>query len=541
MSPPRRPAPTAFTLIELIVSIAMVMILVLGIHQVFKLTSDTIGAGQALGAKARDFRAVQSTFYNDLSMTAPPPASNGGALDDGPFFLIRSARMSMFRSRADQQADRDGDPATLDVDGNNAEGEAAVPGETVRATELNDRSHRLDRLMFFARGSFRRQTGGDVPSGGRSPFVADMSSHEAFLWYGHLQLPDYSTPSGDARQFTPRAPGERVPPDAPAGATQPKNPINYYAADWTLGRVSVALVDATRPRGGGSLDEIRDDANVAQFFYRAAGPLPPLHAASAGQPVRSDDGWQLEWSRYDLVNTSIPQFRQALARYAGASAALPWHQLFAPLQFQADPFPRRPLTAASVARVAPVFLTHCSQFAVEYAGDFVTQVRGDPYGATAALRSPPDEGRVISNDPDDVLDFVRMRDDSRSVRWYGLPRDTDGDGKITGGAGPGQTNRLTDVVPLRDVRRTATVRRPRERDEAPFERMVDERGRQRLPFPAGGDYARSMPPDATYVAAWGPDTAGSPRPQMLRIVFTLDDPSGRLSAAQTYEYVVKLP
>ena len=79
MSPPRRATPTAFTLIELMVSIAIVLILVLGIHQVFKLTSDTVGAGQGLGSKARDFRAVQSTFYNDLSMTVPPQASTGRA------------------------------------------------------------------------------------------------------------------------------------------------------------------------------------------------------------------------------------------------------------------------------------------------------------------------------------------------------------------------------------------------------------------------------------------------------------------------------
>ena len=527
------------------VSIAIVLILVLGIHQVFKLTSDTVGAGQALGSKARDFRAVQSTFYNDLSMTVPPPASNGGALDDGPFFLIRSARMTMFRSRGDQLADRDGDPSTLDIDGNNVDGEANVPGERVRTTDLNDRSHRLDRLMFFARGSFRRQTGGDVRSAGASPFVADMSSREAFLWYGHLQLPDYSTPSGDLRQFTPRAPGERVPPNAAISAPQPKNPINFYAADWALGRVAIALADATGERAGPA-DTIKDRAGVDQLFYRTAGPLPPLRAGSSGaQPVRSDDGWQLEWSRYDLLNVSIPQFRQALARYASAAAPAPtsppWHLLVSPLQFQADPFPRRPLTAAAVARVAPIFLANCSQFAVEYAGDFVTQVKGDPYGATAAERNPTDEGRVISNEPDDVLDFVKMPDGAVNVRWYGLPRDTDGDGKIEAGASRGQTNRLTDVVPLRDVRRTATVRKPGERDEAPFERLLDERGRQRLPLPAGGDYAKSMGPDATYVVAWGPDTVGSPRPTMLRIVFALDDPAGRLSAAQTYEYVVKLP
>ena len=191
--------------------------------------------------------------------------------------------------------------------------------------------------------------------------------------------------------------------------------------------------------------------------------------------------------------------------------------------------------------MASVFLANCSQFAVEYAGDFVTQVKADPYGATPAERQPPDEGRVASNEPDDVLDFVKAPDGAVNVRWYGLPRDANGDGRIEGGGGRGQSNRLTDVVPLRDVRRTASVRKTGERDEAPFERMTDEKGRQRLPFPAGGDYAGSMPEGATYVVAWGPDTAGSPRPLMLRIVFALDDPSGRLSEAQTYEYVVRLP
>ena len=54
--PPNQPR-RAFTLIEVMISIALVLILVLGINQVFKLTSDTVGAGQALASKARDYRA----------------------------------------------------------------------------------------------------------------------------------------------------------------------------------------------------------------------------------------------------------------------------------------------------------------------------------------------------------------------------------------------------------------------------------------------------------------------------------------------------
>jgi hypothetical protein len=130
-----------------------------------------------------------------------------------------------------------------------------------------------------------------------------------------------------------------------------------------------------------------------------------------------------------------------------------------------------------------------------------------------------------------------LPDGSRNTRWYGLPRDTTGDGAVPGGKA--HNNEMPDVVPLRDVRRTAKARPPR--PEAPFERMLTDRGRARLPLPAGGDYAKSMPDDATYVVAWGPDTATSPRPSMLRIVFAVDDPAGRLPAPQVYQFVVRLP
>ena len=48
--------------------------------------------------------------------------------------------------------------------------------------------------------------------------------------------------------------------------------------------------------------------------------------------------------------------------------------------------------------------------------------------------------------------------------------------------------------------------------------------------------------DDRYTCAWGPDTAGWPRPSMLRITYALDDtgPSARIGAGQTFEYVVKL-
>ena len=52
-------------------------------------------------------------------------------------------------------------------------------------------------------------------------------------------------------------------------------PHQLYAADWALGRVAIALADATGERDGPA-DTIKDRAGVEQLFCRAAGPLPPL-------------------------------------------------------------------------------------------------------------------------------------------------------------------------------------------------------------------------------------------------------------------------
>src|SRR5207237_565620 len=98
-----------------------------------------------------------------------------------------------FRNRADELADRDyvagntlaqrqAEILTQDVDGNNKEGEPGIAGETIPAAILNHRNHRTDIFSFFARGLYHRQTGNTNPD----VFVSDMSSREAWIWYGHL-------------------------------------------------------------------------------------------------------------------------------------------------------------------------------------------------------------------------------------------------------------------------------------------------------------------------------------------------------------------
>src|SRR5438552_535043 len=93
-SPPRH----GFTLIEVMISMALVLGLILGINAVFKMAADTVGTGQALSAKMRDARAAQTVFFNDISHAVV-------ASDRIPFLVIDSRTQAAFRDARDQEND----------------------------------------------------------------------------------------------------------------------------------------------------------------------------------------------------------------------------------------------------------------------------------------------------------------------------------------------------------------------------------------------------------------------------------------------------
>src|SRR5688500_5871632 len=97
---PRTHAPGGFTLAELMISIALVLLLMLGINRVFQVTGEAVGTNAALSTAVRDGRAAQAVFSADF---------NAFALDS-PAIIIRSERVSAFRNKADAEGDRDYDP-----------------------------------------------------------------------------------------------------------------------------------------------------------------------------------------------------------------------------------------------------------------------------------------------------------------------------------------------------------------------------------------------------------------------------------------------
>ena len=202
-----RSAHRAFTLVELMISIALVVVLILGVNQVFQATSTAVGTGEAINAALRDGRAFQSTFAADFAGVLP----NGPGSTDGPWIAFSSRAVAAFANVADQAGDRDGNPLTRDLGGTGKEGDPTVPGDVTSPATYNNSNHRLDTLGFFSRGNFQRQTGND------GTFVPDMTANEAWVWYGHAQLP-----TNDA---TP------VYVD-PASGTAATNPNNFFASQF---------------------------------------------------------------------------------------------------------------------------------------------------------------------------------------------------------------------------------------------------------------------------------------------------------------------
>lgn len=580
----RRPA---FTLVELLVSIALVLILILGVNQVFKLTSDTIGASNGMSEAIRMGRSVQSSMFEDLRKAALP----GTELSrQAPFFIIRSERISAFRSPADEEADRDYtrgltsqqqvDDAIRTVDSNGDNSETLA--EAVDRVSMGDRSHRIDQLSFFARDLYRRQTGN------ATTYVSEMTSNEAWIWYGHIKQPGVGQPSlGDPSQPDymdySRNPGWTPIPTGPSIETAVTNPNNFYARQWHLGRVAnVLMVPETADNRIWRYDAYgfrQDPQDYIGIDPNQLGVDQKPYQPLGEQSRMTNNGTsfttpEIEWSRYDLLGTSISRFEDhmrgvLLANPAAGSQAFNWWRGEKGLvyRFSGFPYPTKPMTSQGAARTVPCFIPACTQFVVEFAGDFITQTRDvDNNGVIdIADQNHSDFGKATMGRPDNVVDFIAdPGSNGRTIRtrWYGFPRNVyTGDDLadrvvIRGTTSVGNVNDLRDVVPLRDVLAACPVATSGAPVYIPalFERDVN------TDLPNQPDYgaATGVGVAASYTCAWGPagsyvvpdgpdegtepDIAADPQlPKMIRLVVGVDDVDARMNNTQYYEYVVELP
>ena len=532
---------TGFTLTELLVAIGLIVVLMLAVNLIFTKTADTVGSGQALSAGMRDLRSVQSIIKKDL---------DGAAISDGPFFTIRSSVQVAFANDKDRLTTT-GYAATgtiadvvpiLTADLGNGAGP-----QQQAVTSYGIRTFRQDLLGFFSRGRFERQTGND------GTFAASMTSNEAYVWYGHLMLPD------NAGVPNYRWPGLW---DGTAYWTTATNPNNFYASQWILGRQAMLMM---RPDSNYQLL-----AGVTPQFYicRAWGQLPANNAAtislspfsvSSGNTTGGGAGYPsnvtpaVQSSRYDLAGVNIATYRQWVNLAITNGMTTWWDDSHFGYRFQGNPFPVRPLTSASAAQTSPMFVPGCSQFVVEFAGDFAIQdpATGYPTAASAdglgeldwivvGLRGfwnnisqyavgdvvwdaaiPPTKlyRCILANTNQPVTNATYWTDITsnpvRAIRWYGLPRSVTGSGRV---------EPFQDVVPVRDV--LGVVQ--------PYERLLPTQQNDygvntfTAVAPNAGP-GNGLAPYEQYICTWGPDLAPTvPKPRMLRILIKPEDPNGKI-------------
>ena len=546
-------------MVELLVSIAIVVVLMTGIATVFRITGDTIGVGQASSAMNRDARAAQAVFAQDFQ----------GAATDGPWIFIRSGRQNAFLNAKDAASDRDKLSYTYDVDNDGIEGDKTKPGEYEPVAIYNIRNHRVDRCSFFARGQYERQTGDD------GTFASQTTSREALVRY-QLMRQSGTNLAGATLWYDP-------------GSNSPYNKDNLYASQWILGRSALLLL-ATPPTNQNYFDRPLPEGEFDKIPTGAGYYKPDPVDIATGSTSLGAPSYALRTNRYDIAQTDIAGYSRILARHALGGIYSGTRSNGQPMTYDfnrvvkwwsdgnsfgtvdqpmyAYPY-KRPITSESVSQAHPIFLQGVSQFIVEYAGDFLSQdpITGNVIDATYIVENG---GGVIQTQPmthqgvtDGVVDFYIDGNGYKQIRWYGLPRDTNGDNKIP--VSKTDLSTMPDVVPLRDVIRTRFPTATR----APNERVLP-------PYPPAsggnlGDYAQgpgAMPPDdSDYICAWSKDdrlyglvgdqnvqTASgndrniggtpvppAPKPQLIRITITLVDPNGSVPDGQTYQYVYKLP
>jgi hypothetical protein len=258
--------------------------------------------------------------------------------------------------------------------------------------------------------------------------------------------------------------------------------------------------------------------------------------------------------------------------------------------------PRTPGMQQQLGVQTPIFLRGCSQFIVEYAGDYVKQQYdiGIPNTDTTI---PP--GTILDLGEDGQVDFDVVSDGNtgfmKQIRWYGMTRSLDGGQSVEDTTTPMQTTGIPAfgapptkpniVRPLyRYIQQWAkgntTVGVGSEANirffpfEKPFVSATDSiTGKpmylgfpdQHSPVQGGTD------PIDSYTCAWGPADidldlmpTSTPDPNMqawltalsaasgkfpsrsllpwlIRVTIRLDDPTGRLPDGQTMQYIFKVP
>ncbi len=523
---------SGFTLVELMVSVAIALVLILGINTIFKITSQAVGAGESTLNCERDARTVMQTMLSDLTSVLSVATRKFTPSVAAPCFVIRSEHVSAFRNGSDQQSATDqSEPYHDDFLFANMNGSHIAPVPLVHW-----RSHRLDRLGFFSKTNFARQTSSDSYS-----FVASTksgqveTSAEAWVNYGHAAQPNKNAILGTSSAAA----------DWPGPGDSGTNDHNFFASDWMLMRMAILLNDTLVKNPTG---------DYLAYNSGTGNELSPLSATS----MSASGKYSIDTARLDVAATSIAYFSiqdpssnttrkngiwQYAWNYTGTNPPSLygqnwWDQMVGNFRYKAGPYmlPEPGANAAAkitpygLAKTAPNLIRGCSQFIVEYAGSYYSK---NPDG-TASTANVDSNGNPIPV-PDGQIDFS-ISNGVRQIRWYGFPRWVSG--SVDSNGKPILNPDAGDVVPLRDVYTKLNASWGAYADAERFSTKFPAAGSNYMdPTVMDPSSDQTLSTRYTYAAAWGPDVQQQPFPKMIRIIIGIDDHEGRLNQPLLFEYV----
>lgn len=602
MTQRRKQLSPGFTLTEILIALALISFLLVGISRIFAMTSTTISKGQGVSQALRAHRAIQQTLSNDFlgySATGSIDLSDSnsgmvplviptGTSDGAPFLAISNFRVAAYASEGEWRTALNPPAATVAAYNFAATSNAIRTYDdagTTRIIPLNQygfRNWRSDTIGFFTKGDFRSHSGSADSTGATAVYSSDVRSQYAFTWYGHLEV---FNSNGALLAHPANGYGPPGMWNIQSGTGTEANRNNRFANQFRLGRGQFLLVEPEDSEGsnlGGAdrqykyftiiepstrrpvpfirrnwdgVEDTRDGTTLTPlnldsvtFQYRTSTHRND-QLYSTGSPNYNDSfaasGYDTPAAlgRTDIMGAGMPELRQRARHLIAIGSAwrnsLPntWN-----LRLLCNPFLPQQVTRDDNGQDSPILFNSrvmgqrqnlladsCSQFIVEYAGDFVTQ--NNATGAPGPMT------------PDGVVDFVIESGGLRQIRWYGMPRDVNGDGAIPGLGNSARLN-SPDVIPLRDFAGTAF----------PFELVTPSAQSDYLNASVAANTnepggSNGNPNASSYRCVWSPTEFETPAatltdgrelyhvPQMIRVIVEISDPKGRLDEPVTQEYV----
>ncbi|MDG2054225.1 MAG: prepilin-type N-terminal cleavage/methylation domain-containing protein [Phycisphaerales bacterium] len=502
-----------FTLAELLVAVAIFVLIIIAVGQVFSAASTISGVGDSTNDLLQDSVAIERQIRDDIDRIS----HNG-------FLAIHSVAI----------------PNDINV---------AITGKLLDPGRPQEAPIRADQLVFFGEGNFPSSTlqlMDDASATQTNPTDLWAAGSAARIYYGHaFQIPsskDADLPTVSSVQYTydPNPDAVMTPwmtgdvaqvrtrhsrsgdsngdiyTFSDAGVADASQPA---ATDWILSRQAVVLADD---------DESPPDDDDKTFFqnlFRTAKSIFKDQTVAGITP-------QVRDGRHDIAATELPEIRALVTEdpQTGRQRFLLDQQQF--ISDQAVYWPRAERKPPSTSSLDQALSNHvltggCSEFIVEWTYDDLAGSAQDENNGSQLYgpRQPAD----------------------RPIRWFGLS--------------DAQVASLTGIDNLSEQEQRRVFRGVGNYRDLPLEEQAEvltpetEGVFQKVVYPAEPDFGGfgGQAPYREYWAIFGYnqngafDTVGNlrqdfvPWPTALRITMVLNDRQKNLEGGRIFQFIVELP